>query len=303
MAPMNSALLLEEYEGRLAKGVNREELIACAEKIPPLPHAVLKVLKLLDDPDSDAGQLADAVSSDAGLASALLKLANSAAFAQAGRVVSVEQAVTLVGFAKLRSLVLATTLRGMAKCELADQLVWENALATAMIGRRLAETVGRQWADEVFLMGLLHGLGQFVLLANEQTRAAYSSVLRRIRETGVDYVTAELEEIGFSHPLIGALVASRWNFPPEVCEAILHYHDPLEGIDTPTDRKLALVKLADLLAHAAGLGHPEGFPTDRETMQQLVRWLGLNRPDDEVMPALISEAQEQFKAEAQMWSP
>lgn len=294
--------LLEEYEGHLAQAVNREELIACAEKIPHLPHVVAKVLKLIENPDSDAGRLANALLSDPGLTSALLKLANSAFFAQSGRIISAEQAVITVGFANLRSLVLVATLRGMTKRDAADQIVWENSLATAMIGRRLAETVARQWADEIFLVGLIHGLGQFVLLANEKTRAAYPRVLRRIRETGVDYVTAELAEIGFSHPLLGALAASRWNFPVEVCHTILHYHDPLEGIDTPADRKLALVKLADLVAHAAGLGHPEGFPTDLETMQQLARWLGLIRPAGEVLPALIGEAQDHFLAASQMWS-
>lgn len=294
--------LLGEYEGHLSQGIDREELIACADKIPPLPHAVLKVLKLLDDPDSDASQVAEAVSSDAGLTASLLKLANSAAFAQAGRVVSVEQAVTTVGFSKLRSLMLATTLRGMARRGPVDQLIWENSLATALIGRRLAEQVAKPWADEIFLMGLLHGLGQFVLLANENTRVSYAGVLRRVTENGVDYVTAELDEIGFSHPLLGALVANRWNFPPDVCQAILHYHDPLEGIDTTADRKLALVKLADLLAHAAGLGHPNGFPVDHETIRQLLHCLGLIRTEGDVVPALIDEAQEQFKTEAPMWT-
>ena len=35
--------LLDEYEGHLAKGVHREELIACAEEIPLLPHAMLSM--------------------------------------------------------------------------------------------------------------------------------------------------------------------------------------------------------------------------------------------------------------------
>ncbi|MBC8003620.1 MAG: HDOD domain-containing protein [Opitutaceae bacterium] len=291
-----------EYEGAFAQGVNREHVLACADRIPPMPHAVLRVLKLLDDPDSDASHLAEAVSSDPVLASALLRLANTTAFAQAGVVASAEQAVTAVGFAKLRSLVLATTLRGMVTFAPADQLVWANALATAMIAQRLAREVAPSSADEVFLMGLLHGLGQLVLLASKDTRATYSQVLRRIRETHVDYVAAEVEEIGFSHPMIGALVASRWNLPPEVCQTILRYHDPMEGIDTPADVKLALVKLSDLVAHAANLGQPEGFPVDVETIEQLARWLGLDLPADGIVTVLIDEAQTQFKAEAHLWA-
>lgn len=294
--------LVAQYDGRLAKGVDREEIVQCAEQIPPLPQAAIKVLKLLDHPDADAASVAEVVSSDTGLTSAVLKLANSAAFAQSGRVAFVEQAVTLIGFAKLRSTVIATSLRGMVKREAVDRLVWENSLATAIIARRLTDSVGRQWADEVFLLGLLHGLGQFVLLANNKTRALYPAVLNRIRTSAVDYVAAEMEEIGFSHPLIGALVASRWSFPSEVCQAILHYCDPMEGIETPADRKLALVKLADLLAHAAGLGHPEGYPTDLETIQTLAGWLGVPKSTAAELPVLIEEAQQQFKVEAQAWA-
>lgn len=294
--------LLSEYEGRCAKGIDREEVLACADRIPPLPQNAIKLLKLLDDPDTNTSQLAKVVALDAGIASTVLRIANSAAFAQAGRVVSVEQAVTLVGFSKMRSLVLSTSMRGMGKREPLDQLVWENSLATAIIGRRLAESVARRLVDEVFLIGLLHRLGQVVLLAHPKTRAEYARVLERIRETGVDFVTAELEEIGFSHPLIGALVASRWNFSPEMCQTILHYHEPLEGAEEPADRKLALVKLADLLAHASGIGHPEGHPVDHDTIEKLASSLGLVRPEGELVPSLIGEAQEQFRAEATLWA-
>jgi len=152
-------------------------------------------------------------------------------------------------------------------------------------------------------MGLLHRLGQFIMLANDKTRSVFTTVVERMRETGSDFVSAELEEIGFSHPLLGALVANRWNFPSEVCQTILHYHDPLEGIDTPESKKLALVKLADLIAAAAGVGHPEGCSVDLETLNQLAGWLKVVESGDaEAMEALIAESQEQFKVEAQAWA-
>jgi HD-like signal output (HDOD) protein len=208
--------------------------------------------------------VAEAVSADPEIASTVLRLANSAAFAQAERVSSVAKAITAIGCAKLRGIVLAS-------------------------------------ADEIFLMGLLHRLGQFFFLSNDKTRATFPLVLRRMGETGCDYVTAELEEIGFSHPLLGALVANRWNFPLDVSQTILHYADPLEGIDSPASRKLALVKLADLLAEAAGIGHPEDCSIDQGTLQQIARWLGLIEPDSDDVEILIEEAREQFKAEAQLW--
>lgn len=54
-------------------------------------------------------------------------------------------------------------------------------------------------------------------------------------KTGQLFADVEQDTLGFAHPLIGALVAKKWNFPLETCQVILHHHDPME--DTLTDPK------------------------------------------------------------------
>ncbi len=264
----------EEYAGVFAKVASREAILQCAEQIAPLPQATLKVLELLDDPESDASRVADAISTDAGLTAAILKLAHSPAYAQTGGILTVMDATTLIGANPLRALVLSKFMVGLLKREAMDQMVLDHALATGLIARQIAENIARPMAEEMFLLGLLHSLRQFVFLANPQTRPAFGAVLRRIQETGVDYVTAELEEIGFSHNLIGALVANRWNFPKEICQTLLCYPEPVETISTPPEQKRAMVQLAELLAHASFIGHPPGYPVDPDRVQLLATLLG-----------------------------
>lgn len=292
----------EEYAGVFARVASREAILKCAEQIAPLPQATLKVLELLDDPESDAGRVADAVSTDAGLAAAILKLAHSPAYAQTGRILTVMDAITLIGANQLRALALAKMMVGLLKREAVDQMVWDHALATGLIARQLAETIGRPVAEEVFLLGLLHSLGQIVFLANFQTRLAFVQVLRRIQETGVDYVTAELEEIGFSHNLIGALVANRWNFPREICQTLLCYPEPVETISTAPEEKRAIVQLAELLAHASFIGRPPGYPVDLERVQLLASLLGATSKLGRGVVDLIVAARNKFQAERQYWS-
>ena len=292
---MNADVFLhEEYSGVLAKTANREEILRCADQIPPLPSAMLKVLELLDDPNTDTCQLADAVCADTSLTITLLKLAHSPAYPQTQGILSIAEAITIIGSNQLRALVLTSSLIGFAKREAVDELVWENSVATAVLARRLAEDIACPQAEEVFLMGLLHCLGQFVFLANPQTRSAYAGVLRRIKEYGVDYITAELDEIGFSHNLIGALVANRWNLPSEICQVILHYPDPLEPVISSAGQKQALVKLADLLAHAAFIGRPPGYPIQIELIQQMASALGVNPRTDRGAVELIVMARNQL---------
>jgi HD-like signal output (HDOD) protein len=292
----------EEYAGRFAKVASREAILQCAEQIAPLPQATLKVLELLDDPESDAGRLADAISTDARLTAAILKLAHSPAYARTGGVLTVQDAITLIGANQLRALVLSKLLVGLLKREAIDQMVLDHALATGLIARHLAEIIARPMAEEVFLLGLLHSLGQFVFLANPQTRLAFVAVVRRIQETGVDYVTAELEEIGFSHNLIGALVANRWNFPREICQTLLCHTETIETIATPPEQKRAIVQLAELLAHASFIGHPPGYPVDLERVQRLASLLGVSSQMNRGVIDLIVAARNKFQAEARYWS-
>ncbi len=281
-----------------AKSTCHEEILRCADQIPPLPSSVLKVLEILDDPASDAMELADAVSVDTNLTMALLKLACSPAYPKPNGIRSVAEAITLVGLIQLRALTLTTSLIGLAKCETVDHLVWENSVATAIIARRLAEEIVTQHPEEIFLMGLLHGLGQFALLANPKTRLAYGRVLQRIQDSGVDYATAELEVFGFSHNMIGALVAQRWNFSPELSETILHYADPVEPIVSHAGQKRLLVKLADLLAHAAFVGRPPGYPIQLELIQQLSTVLGIKPAGDSSVVEMIVMARNILQAKA-----
>jgi len=292
------ANLLDQYDEVLAKVASREDILLCADQIPPLPQTALKVLELLNDLDTHAGELADVVSMDTRLTTALLKLAHSPAYPHTQGVLTVMDAVAIVGANHLRSLTLTTSLVGLAKREAIDKFVWDNSMATAIIARRLAEENVTLQPDELFILGLLHCLGQFVFLANPKTRLAYARVLRRIRESGVDYATAELEEIGFSHNLIGALVAHRWNFPSEICHTILNYTEPFELIDYAASQKPTLIKLADLLAHAAFTGHPPGYPIEVDLIEKLASALGFKLATGRGAVELIKRARRQLEKDA-----
>src|ERR1035441_4441502 len=104
-----------------------------------------------------------------------------------------------------------------------------------------------------------------MLISHQEIGAAYPAVLDRMRERKEDYVTAEREVIGFSHPLIGALVAWKWGFPHSTCRAILHYSDPLDKISGEEDEKLGMLKLATVIGLASGIGRPDGCAVEMET--------------------------------------
>ena len=131
----------------------------------------------------------------------------------------------------------------------------------------------KPYADEAFLLGLLHDLGKLVLV--RQIPEEYKKVID-LTQKGRQYAEVEQEKLGFSHPLIGALVARKWNFSPETCQVILHHHDPIEPpLESDVEEKTGIVILANYISHQMGYGHLEGYPDLEEPRNKLAEILGL----------------------------
>ncbi|MEN9573907.1 MAG: hypothetical protein RL514_1762 [Verrucomicrobiota bacterium] len=73
---------IAEYTAECAHGVDRETLLRFASELPAFPHTAAKLLQLLNDPDAELEAIADTAGTDASVAFAVVKLANSAAFAR-----------------------------------------------------------------------------------------------------------------------------------------------------------------------------------------------------------------------------
>ena len=125
---------------------------------------------------------------------------------------------------------------------------------------------------------MLHSLGQLALLNLETTRREYKKVLDIIRDKSYSYLEAEQEVFGFTHSLVGALLAKKWNFPIKTCQVILHYLDPCETSIEKDEisEKTALVRLSSLLAHKLNIGSPEGYEVSLKEIPLLSKGVGFN---------------------------
>ncbi len=252
-----------EYEGRFGRGRKLDDVVKWVDTIPPIPEAANRALKLVDDPNSTPYEIAAILSRDPGIVAAVMRAANSAALGRAETVTALEQAVLVVGFGALKSLLLGLTLkRWNQQFGDIEKLVWEKSIGTACSAYVVATFLGKTYQDTARLCGLLHNLGQIIMLSNPMIRSDYTAVLQHIKDHHVDFCEAEREIIGFSHPLVGAMVARKWQLPVSICNTILHYAEPFDGIETPQDEQTALAKIAASLSMCAGMGCPPGHPLD-----------------------------------------
>lgn len=302
---MVEATAPQEFEGRLASGKDWREIVAWVGDLPPMPTVASRAISLVEDPDCTATELTKLLSTDTALAARVLKIANSAMFARQREITTLNQAIMVIGFKSLKGVIVAATLRQFQKkFGPVERMIWESSMCSGMAASMMAKQLKKRYVEEIFLLGLLHSLGQIVLLFQNETSKDYKYVIEKIKNQNLDFATAEQEVFGFAHPLIGALVAKKWNFSSDTCQAILHYRDPIDG-DKPEselEEKTALVQLADLIAHAAGVGNPEGYPAPMEEIYRVAKYIGYPAEGlEEAVNKIIQDTQETFQKERHIY--
>jgi len=293
----------EEFEGRIAAGKDWREIVAWVGDLPPMPHVASRAISMVENPGTTANELEKLLSSDTALAARVLKIANSAMFSRQREITTLTQAIMIIGFKALKGIIVAATLRQLNKRSGPfETMIWQNSVVTAMAANMICQKLRKKYVDEMFLLGLLHSLGQVVLLT--QLSVEYKNVFKKISESNVDFITAENEILGFAHPLIGALVAKKWNFSADTCQIILHYRDVVDGEkpDSEIEEKTAIVQLADMVAHTAGVGNPEGYPDQLERMAQVGKFLGFDpKTATDDVKKLAEECKARFEKEGSVY--
>ncbi|MBP7146464.1 MAG: HDOD domain-containing protein [Acidobacteria bacterium] len=219
-----------------------------AAELPPMPSVAGQALLLLQDPDTTADQLRAVIECDPALTATVLRLANSALFTLLKPVTTLKQAIILIGFLRLRSLIftsVASRLRDAIPPEATEQrwLIWEHAIVTALGARYLVEKRGEDWYEEAFICGLLHDCGRLVLLG--QKTDDYVDLM--LQSGGaLPLPGPERQRIGIDHQQIGRMLLEQWNLGPLLAEtAGAHHGTDLEA--SPHAVRLAPVVLTDRL--------------------------------------------------------
>ncbi len=232
-------------------------LIKQADRLLAMPRVVGEVLRLLDDPNSAQAKIAKLLGQDPALVAIVLRLANSAAFAPARSVDSVERALMLLGRDPLRRLLIAGAVT--QACErlptqtlLPLELFWRHCAYCATLARLLAEQRAPEYAATVFLGGLLHDLGLLILFT-QAPDASHTAFLRSLSDPGFcSPQDAERAELGFDHAELGGALAEHWGLPESLCVCLRYHHAPAQA---PQALRIpvALVHVANSLAHLAEL--------------------------------------------------
>lgn len=225
--------------------------------LPPMPMVALKVMHLVDDPNTNTLELARTIASDQAIAFKVLQLANSSYYGYRRQIMTLTQAIAVLGVRTIRSLVLLysipASLKRGGRTGPQEKSLWEHAVGTALSARLLAQKAGNADPEMAFVAGLLHDLGKNILLfkePEEMSRALYDAW----PPGGTIGMDDERKRFGFDHAEIGGRVLEEWTFPAAYVEiARRHHHPEFSGEHAWETR---LVAAANRISHHLGLGAP-----------------------------------------------
>ena len=223
------------------------DALAQCRNLPSPPGIAMRVIELAQDPDADLASAAEVISLDMALSARMLRIANSPLYASRRRINNLGQALTMLGLNATLQLALGLSISQCLQQQdprggngMAGQL-WRRSVLNALAARQLGQACGVRRTEELMLAGLLQDIGILALLQVESER--YPQLLAQA-DSNADLVRLEREQLGFTHADAGAAVASEWNLPQYLVDAIA----ASESTETPADTFQACVALSRWLS-------------------------------------------------------
>ncbi|MEX2216586.1 MAG: HDOD domain-containing protein [Phycisphaeraceae bacterium] len=226
--------------------------------IATLPEITLRIIRIVEDPDSSAQDLNKIITNDPALGARILKVVNSAFYGLPGQIGSINRAIVLLGLNAVKNIAIAASLaklfRGGQVCpQFNAKDIWQHSIAVATGTQLLAKEVGLGLPDEAFLAGLIHDIG--IMVEMQARRAKLVEAMDRLeKEPNLTFRGVESLVVGATHEQFGAALCKFWKFPASFGYVTGFHHRPLE-LASQNRTLTALVHVADVLSKQLNLGY------------------------------------------------
>jgi putative nucleotidyltransferase with HDIG domain len=234
------------------KRLSFDQIVQTTGDLPTMPHIATLVMQKVADPNTTSKDLHETISKDQALAARILKIANSPFYGCARHINRLTDAIMVMGFNAIRSLVTASALNDLLKSYgLIEKLLWEHSTGCAALSKKIAKAVRYSKTEEAFLAGLLHDVGKIVI--NLKMPDKMREIVQEVyNNPGTTFAEVELDTLGFTHAQVGQLVARKWMFAEEMEEAIGCHHEPERAKVLPA--LSYVVNLANGFCHKLEIG-------------------------------------------------
>ena len=213
-APVTSEIVLEalyslEELRTLLDSPRLAQAIGRVEQLPSPPHLYLALNRALEEDEGSSADVAAMVASDPAIAAKVLQLCNSAYFSNGRAIADLRGAVTRLGLATLRDLVLASEVFSMRTPVQVDRTALQQR---ALRASRLASRILPQASAELgSTAALLADIGLLLPGVRDERQAVDAS---------------RGEDLRPGHTEAGAYLLGLWGLPMPIVEAVAFHRHP-----------------------------------------------------------------------------
>lgn len=197
------------------------------------PEVAVRLLELVTDPDAGLSDFAEVIRNDTALSGRLLRMANSAYFAQREPVTTLERACVLLGINRIRALALGFYMSRAIDAggeRRYGRTMWGKSLLRACFAAKLAEVIRPNLFAEAFLVGLMMDSGVPLvrtLIGPERYDESCPLAMAPSRA-----FKAESESFTYTHVDMVRALVRRWRIPDVLAKPMLWHHTPPQSLKT-----------------------------------------------------------------------
>ena len=144
-----------------------DDYVEQASEVFVLSDSFIRIRELIDDEASTIDDISEVILIDPALSGTVLKLANSPFFNYPGKIDTISKAVLVLGITEVYNLVITYFTTEVFKQIDANQDYlddfWIKSVDCALLMKFLGTSLGITYAERLFILGLLHNLGELVV--------------------------------------------------------------------------------------------------------------------------------------------
>lgn len=204
-----------------------EEYVERAESLFVLPDSVTMLKASMDDATTNMEDIGKVISTDPALTAQLLKVANSALYRFPNKIETISRALQVIGVRAAYDMSLAYgvshAFRKVSSAFFDTDKYWEQSVSCALIAKHIGEHHNLRNVERLFVAGLLHNVGELVVLSLNPEAA--QKCLEFNRNVEPDALQKGL--LGFEYTQLSASLIQQWGLPDTIWKPIELIHAPL----------------------------------------------------------------------------
>jgi len=206
--------------------------------LPTLPVVLGQLRRAIEDPGTNAHQIAAILRDDPAMMSRILKVANSAYYCpQNLKIDNLEQAVTRLGLRAISNLAMSTAVFSTFPVQkhqaaFSRQQFWLHCIGTGIAATLLRPNLPADKGivlpstDVLHLAGLLHDLG--IIILEQFFHQEFMEAVTLARNEKLPLHLAERQLLGCDHGEVGLWLGEKWKLADNLLTAVRWHHEPAE---------------------------------------------------------------------------